>query len=139
MTINIRNQLLKELNLVEHRPEPRKHKQFRIKPKVIIPSQDKTPMMLYIEEKYGKSITEILQLGSLTVIAKYLNSEVDRSTISRWIKRFKLRYTRDNLPTCTNCGSHQPNCDLGVCHILIKSELWDLVLLKREEINDGKE
>lgn len=94
----------------------------------------KTPLMRYLETKYGVAMEDILSSGSLSVVSARLGNEVDVTTISRWIKRFKLRYSKDNLPSCTNCNKEQPSCEVGICPILVSSELWDLVQLKKEEI-----
>ena len=100
----------------------------------------KTPLMKMLELKYGKgrTIEEILLGGSLSDVAKQLGSEVDNTTLSKWIKRFKLRFTKDNLPECQGCMHYKPdNCDYGVCPFLIMKEEWELVQIKRKELLDA--
>lgn len=61
-------------------------------PKPTVAGKKKTPLMKYLEQKYNTSIEEVLVSGSLSVTARRLGNEVDVTTISRWIKRFDLRY-----------------------------------------------
>jgi len=44
----------------------------------------KTPKMKYFEAKYHCHIEQVVFKYSLSDCASYFNSEVDRSTISRW-------------------------------------------------------
>ena len=131
---DIRSRLLKERGLTEHKPEPRKHKRFKPVIEPSIGGPGKTPLMKYLEQKHGEAIEKILLSGSLSVVKKHLDNEIDTSTLSRWIKRFKLRYTADNLPNCNGCQHHGPACDSGVCYLLIELELWDLIQLKKKEV-----
>ena len=96
----------------------------------------KTPLMKMLELKYGrgKVIEEILLGGSLGQVRKQLGNEVDETTLSKWIKRFKLRISRDNLPKCDGCLHYKQDCDNGVCLLLIRMEKWELVLEKRKEL-----
>jgi hypothetical protein len=48
----------------------------------------KTPKMKMLEYKYHIKIEVILFDGSLTDVAKFLNGEVERSTISKWRKKY---------------------------------------------------
>jgi hypothetical protein len=93
--------------------------------------------MKYLEQKYRINIEDVLVSGSLSVVAKKLGNEVDVTTLSKWVKRFKLRYTEDNLPDCLGCRHHHPACDIGICDILMNLELYDLALLKRKELLSG--
>ena len=105
------------------------------------PSHKKTPLMKYLEEKYGKgqSIWEILISGSLSVVAKALGDEVDVTTISKWLKKYKLKYTATNLPDCNICNRYSTtHCDQGVCKLLIDMEEWNLVILKKQALLSGK-
>ena len=129
-----RDRILKERGLLQRRPAPRKRKLLQPAIKVTISAVPKTPLMRYLETKYGIAIEDMLMSGSLSVVAKKLGNEVDVTTLSRWIKRFKLRYTADNLPSCEGCKQYGITCDLGVCNVLIALELWDLVLLKKKDI-----
>lgn len=133
---NIRSKLLKEQGLTEYKPEPRKHKRFKPIIEPSIGGTGKTPLMRYLEQRYGEAIEKILLSGSLSVVRKRLDNEVDTSTLSRWIKRFKLRYTVDNLPNCLGCRHYGPACDSGVCYLLIELELWDLIPIKKKEVLD---
>jgi hypothetical protein len=136
----IKQRILKERGLVRVDKRNRKRNSFeghRIAPKAIIAGKGKTPLMRYLEQKYNVAIEEALVSGSLSVVAKKFGNEVDVSTLSRWITRFKLRYTATNLPVCEGCQHATPACNGGVCHILMELEEWDLMLLKRQQILDG--
>ena len=104
---------------------------------------NKTTLMKYLENKYKVRMEDVLMSGSLAVVRKKLGSEINPATISKWIKKYKLRYTKDNLPQC-KCPSYGPVCDSGLCVILMDMELYDLVPAKKAEIlkemegNDGK-
>lgn len=136
-TTKIRDRILKERSIATFQPAPRKHR--RIKPiiKVASSSEPKTAKMLYLELRYNCRIEEILLSGSLSVVARKLGGEVDTSTISKWIKKLRLRYTKDNLPNCQYCRHKKTACIYGICYVLVEMELWDLVLLKKEEIVNG--
>ena len=110
-------------------------------PRVPITNNKKTPLMRLLEVKYGKgrTIEDILLSGSLSEVRKLLGKEVNVTTLSKWIKRFKLRYTPTNLPQCVGCPHYKPSCDYGVCPYLMKLEEWDLVQEKRKEILNGKD
>jgi len=131
---DIRNKLLKEVGLTPTQKEKRRNHKLKPLPQAVIPKVRKTPMMLYLEEKYKEPVEKVLLSGSLNVVAKHFNGEVDRSTISRWIKRFKLRYDKDNLPQCEGCLRYGPACDSGICYILLELELWELVPIKKQEV-----
>lgn len=130
----IRTRLLKERGLAEHKPAPRKHRQFKPLIKGTSSGKPKTPLMRYLEQKYGEPIEQVLLSGSLSIVARKLGGEVDTSTLSKWIKRLRLRYNEGNLPNCEGCSWYRPACDLGVCHILIELELWDLLEVKKKEV-----
>ena len=51
----------------------------------------KTPKMKYFEAKYKCKIERVIFSGSLSDAVSYFNSEVDRSTVSRWRKHI-FRY-----------------------------------------------
>ena len=130
----IRQQLLKEKGLTSFKSGPARHGKLKPVPMPAIDPKLKTPMMRYLELVYGEPIERILLSGSLSVVAKKLDGEVDTSTLSKWIKRLKLRYGVDNLPQCDGCSRHGPACDGGICYILIELELYNLLLLKRKEM-----
>jgi len=130
----IRDQLLREKGLVRHKAEPTKRHRLRAVPHPNIPLANKTPMMQYLELRYGEPIETILVSGSLSVVAKRLGNLVAPSTISKWIKRLKLRYGADNLPDCDTCTTRQLACEGGVCHILIELELYELVKTKQDMV-----
>lgn len=128
----IRDSLLKQRGLITSKVG----KRFR---PVNIPrtSARKTPLMKMLELKYGKgkTIEEMLLTGSLSQVKKQLGNEVDETTLSKWIKRFKLRFTATNLPVCIGCLHYIPNnCDMGVCPLLMEMEEWELVQIKRKEL-----
>ncbi len=133
MKVNPRERILKERGLVLKQAAPRKSKGFtpRILPDY---SKRKTTLMRYLEQKYGVAIEEVLLSGSLAVVAKRLGNEVDVTTLSKWIKKFKLRYTKDNLPDCKGCRQHGVACEGGICYVLIGLELYELVPNKKEEL-----
>lgn len=129
----IRQQLLKEKGLTSFKPE-KKHSKLKPVPMPTIDPKLKTPMMRYLELVHGEPIERMLLSGSLSVVAKRLDNEVDTSTLSKWIKKLKLRYSETNLPSCEGCASRGPACDSGICYILIELELYDLSQIKRKEI-----
>lgn len=130
----IRQQLLKEKGLTSFKPEPHRAKKLKPLPTPTVDPKLKTPMMRYLELVHDQPIESILVSGSLSVVAKKLDYAIDVSTISKWIKRLKLRYGADNLPQCTGCRRHGPACDGGVCYILVDMELYNLLPLKRQEM-----
>lgn len=130
---DIRRKALKERGITAFKPKHGSRK-LRPAPYPSINENIKTPMMRYLELAYGEPIEQMLLSGSLSVVAKKLNGEVDTSTISKWIKRLRLRYTTTNLPKCKGCTRYTPACESGVCHILMELELYDLVHIKRREI-----
>jgi len=137
---DLRERILQERGLVKvKKPKQRGitrdgFGKFVPKPRAIISGKSKTPLMRYLEQKYQVALEDVLISGSLSQVAKQLGNEIDVSTISRWIKRFKLRYTPDNLPSCEDCRYWDIDCEGGVCKILMDMEEWDLVWLKRKEI-----
>lgn len=134
----MRDRLLKERGLKSHTPT--KHHRSKLRPEIkpTFDGKPKTPLMKYLEAKYGEAIEDVLMSGSLTVVAKHLGNEVDVTTLSKWIKRFKLRYNETNLPTCVECKRHGPACDAGVCYVLLDLERYDLVEAKKKEVLDGQ-
>ena len=126
-----KEQILKERGLRHVQPD--KHKQQRMAPATKPVIANKTTLMKYLEGKYKVRMEDVLMSGSLSVVKKKLGNEINTATISKWIKRYKLRYTADNLPQCL-CPSHSPVCDNGLCIILMDMELWDLVPVKKAEI-----
>jgi len=131
---NIRQKVLSERGITSFKPELRKRSRLHHVPQPVIPRKLKTPLMRYLELVHGEPIERILVSGSLSVIAEKLDNEVAVSTISKWIKKLKLRYMVDNLPQCENCPSYGPACDGGICYILIELERYDLLQLKRKEM-----
>lgn len=131
---DLKRKVLRESGLEQFQPEPKKPR--LIHPRMVRASinMPKTPLMKYLEHKYGKPIQDVLTSGSLSIVARTWGNEVDVSTVSRWIKRFRLRYTKDNLPSCTYCEHHTPECDLGICVILVNLERYDLLMIKKDEI-----
>ena len=136
---DIRQKVLRERGITSFKPEKNKHRKLKPIPRPTIHQKDKTPLMRYFELVYGKPIEQMLLAGSLSVVAKSLDNEVDVSTISKWIKRFKLRYTAENLPQCEGCPRYGPACDSGICYILIELELYGLVQLKKVEVMEDCE
>ena len=130
----IRRQLLKEKGLTSFKPESTKHAKLKHTPAPTLDPKLKTPMMRYLELVYGEPIERMLLSGSLSVVAKKLDNEVDTSTLSKWIKKLKLRYSETNLPQCEGCSRYGPACEGGVCYILIELELYGLLHLKRKEM-----
>jgi len=131
---DIRTQAMKELGITSFKPEPKKQRVLRHLPEVTTNPKLKTPLMRYLELVHGEPIEQILMSGSLSVVAKRLDNEVDTSTLSKWIKKLKLRYTADNLPQCEGCRRYGPACDGGVCYLLIELELYDLLEIKKKEV-----
>ena len=54
----------------------------------------KTPKMKMLEYKYHIKLEVLLFNGSLDDVVRFLNDEIDRSTVSKWRKRF-LRYMEE--------------------------------------------
>ena len=131
---SIRQQLLKEKGLTLFKPEKGKHVKLKHAPRQPITNEQKTHTMRYLELVHGEPIERMLLSGSLSVVAKKFDNEVDVSTISKWIKKLKLRYTQDNLPNCDGCARYASACDSGVCYILIELELYDLLPIKRRDM-----
>ena len=130
---DIRTQAMKELGITTFKQAK---KQRRMKPVTAgsIPSELKTPLMRYLELVHGEPIEQILLSGSLSVVAKKLDNEVDVSTLSKWIKKLRLRYTEDNLPQCEGCRRYGAACEAGVCYLLIELELYGLLEVKKAEV-----
>ena len=129
-----KERILKERGLLEHQPAPKKHRRLIPTIERQVSGVSKTPLMRYLEEKYKQPIEKMLVSGSLSVVAKRLGNEVDTSTLSRWIKRFKLRYSADNLPQCEGCRQYGLACQGGICYVLINLGLYELVPIKKEEV-----
>lgn len=132
-----KERILQERGLLVTKPVTKKHRVIRPNIKPTFDGKPKTTLMRYIELRYGKPIEEILLLGSLSTIAKFLNNEVDTTTLSKWIKRFKLRYNADNLPTCDGCTHQGTACEGGICYVLLNLGLYDLVEVKKKEVLSG--
>ena len=98
--LTARERILKERGIIQVKPSIKKRSRLSPSIRATNPGKPKTALMKYLEQKYGVAIEDVLISGSLAVVAKRLGDEVDVTTISRWIKRFKLRYTKDNLPSC---------------------------------------
>ena len=131
---DIRRKVLKERGITSFQPERGKQRRLKPVPQPTIDPKLKTPMMRYLELVHGEPIEKMLMAGSLSVVAKRLDNTVDTSTLSKWIKRLKLRYTADNLPNCNRCASKGPACESGVCYILIELELYNLLQIKKKEM-----
>ncbi len=132
----IKAKVMKERGITAFKSEPTKHRRLRPVPQPTIDPKAKTPMMRYLELVHGEPIESMLLSGSLSVVAEKLDNEVDTSTLSKWIKKLRLRYTADNLPPCHNCPKYGPACDSGICYILIELELYDLLGVKKKEVMD---
>jgi len=135
---DIRNQVLKDRGITTF-TEKGKKSRLKLVPQPTIPNHSKTPLMRYFELVHGEPIERMLLSGSLSVVRKRLDNEVNTSTLSKWIKRLKLRYSESNLPDCSTCTRTGPACESGVCYLLIELERYDLVLLKRKEVMNGTE
>ncbi len=127
----LKQKVLDEHGLIEHRPSKGKHTRL-----VTIPESNldplKTPHMRYLELVHKKPIEQLLMAGSLSIVSKKLG--IDTSTASRWISKLKLRYSEDNLPQCKGCPRYNKACNVGMCNILADQNLWELVLLKQTEL-----
>ncbi len=139
MKDTIRERILKERGLAITKPNVRQRNRtiFKVTPPAgAIP---KTKTMQLMEMKYGSGHTleEVLMSGSLNQIVKVFHGEVDRSTVSKWIDRLKLKFTEDNLPNCTTCMHQGPACDGGICYVLMEREQYDLVEVKKGQVLNG--
>lgn len=120
--------------------KPAKHKSTKLTTKIIPDrSKPKTTLMKYLEAKYGVAIEDVLVSGSLSIVAKRLGNEVDETTLSKWIKRFKLRYTASNLPDCVGCRRYGPACQGGICYVLLDLGLYELIPIKKEEVLNAQQ
>lgn len=54
---------------------------------------EKTPLMKYLELKFGKSIEELLTLDNVTKVAEIL--DVDRGTVTKWKQKFGMDLTEE--------------------------------------------
>ena len=131
-----KERILKERGLTINKPHKTARHKFHPAIKAPVSAIRKTPLMRYLEEKYKCKIEEVLVSGSLNVVANQLGNEVDKTTVSKWIKKFRLRYTADNLPNCDGCKQYGPACESGVCYVLMALELYELVPIKRKEMFD---
>lgn len=133
----IRERILKERGLVMTKPGHRRRRIYKVTPDT--KSIPKTSKMQLMEMKYGRGgrLEDILMTGSLNQIVKKFHNEVDRSTVSKWIDRLKLVYTKNNLPTCSTCHHKQLACDGGICTILMEREQYDLVKVKQNQVLNG--
>ena len=134
---DLRDRILKERGLVkvkQHKAGKQRDSfgKFAPLPRPTMAGRSKTALMKYLEQKYHLAIEEVLVSGSLSIVAKRLGNEVDVTTISKWIKRFKLRYSANNLPDCDGCRHGGMACEGGVCLILMELGLYELVMLKKE-------
>ena len=131
-----RERILQERGLTVTQPAPRRTRKLvpRVVPNLVL---SKTAFMKYLASKYGVAIEEVLLSGSLSIVAKRLGNEVDETTLSKWIKRFKLRYSKDNLPNCNGCRQEGPACQGGICYVLIGLELFDLVPIMKGHLMNG--
>ncbi|KKN74231.1 hypothetical protein LCGC14_0393170 [marine sediment metagenome] len=132
-----KERILAERGIVQTRPAARRHKVIVPRVKPAYSDKPKTALMKYLEQKYHVPIEEVLVSGSLSVVAKKLGDEVDVTTLSRWIKRFKLRYTATNLPDCQGCKQYGTACEGGICYVLMDLGLYELVPIKKEEQDEG--
>lgn len=135
---DIRDSVLNRRGLVDFKPaKEHSHKRFKPVPRSIIPDHLKTDKMRYFEVVKGRPIEEILMSGSLRYVCKVLDNQINPATVSKWIKRLKLRYDVDNLPNCDGCGRSGPACESGVCYILVEIGRYDLLIRKKEEMFDN--
>lgn len=124
--LNLHDHVLSEMGLTEYKEQ---HKQKKLRPKPRVTKIKRTPLMKYVELVEGEPLETILLSGSLSKVSERIG--VDPSTISKWIKKLNLRYTRDNLPQCEGCVRIGPACQTGICYVLIEMELYDLLETKR--------
>jgi len=139
MKITAREKILRERGLTLTQSAPHKSRRMAVK---VVPdrSKPKTTLMKYLEQKYNLNLEDVLVSASLSMVAKKLGDEVDVTTLSKWIKRLKLRYTKDNLPDCRGCRQYGVACEGGICYVLMRMELYDLVDIKKEELlNEGNQ
>ncbi len=102
-----------------------------------VPDNHKTPLMKMAEVTLGQPIEVILMSGSLSQVAGRIGC--DPSTVSKMIKRLKLRWSADNLPDCSRCDRATLACIDGVCNILVDAGLVELVEVKAKQILEGRD
>ena len=132
----IRERVLKERGIQTFKPGKHRRKRMHPSTQRVIDPKLKTPLMRYLELVHGEPIESVLLSGSLSVVAKKLDNKVDVSTLSKWIKKLHLRYSKDNLPQCNGCKSYGPACESGICYVLMEMELYSLLPIKKEEMLD---
>lgn len=135
---DVKRRLLKEAGVTTTK-EVGRHRKLKPTTKPSTGGPRKTPLMRYIEQKTGRTVEDLLLSGSLNHVAGICNKGeaqpiVERTTLSKWIKKLRLRYTKDNLPDCNNCGHYKPACDMGICTQLMELGLYDLIEYKKKEI-----
>lgn len=134
--IELRNKVLAARGLRKQKPTRKRERSKLVRntaEAIFVPDSIKTDKMRYLEVKYGKPIQHLLLAGSLSQVEKNLNHEVDFTTISKWIKKLKLRYTVDNMPKCDGCPRWNTLCQAGYCQLLADSQP-ELLLKKKEEL-----
>lgn len=135
---DIRRQVMKERGITTFAEKGKKRHLTKVSVNPI-PSSLKTPLMRYWELVLSEPIERILLSGSLTQVSKRMDNEVDTSTLSKWIKRLKLHYSEENLPSCSGCMVVAQSCEVGICPILMDQGLYELVMVKRREVVDGQD
>jgi hypothetical protein len=135
----LRKKLLKDRGLTVTKPDPHKH--TKLLPSTTATIANKTAKMMYLEMKYGVSIEDTLLTGSLNFVVKTYGGEVDRSTVSKWIKKYKMRYSADNLPSCDGCKHKSPTClhPYFKCTVLYALGMWELVKVKEASLLESIE
>ena len=131
----LRKRMLRDRGLQHITRDPKRKRKVDNIPAIDVDTNGKTKHMQYLELKYGVRIEEVLLSGTLEEVVKRLGGEVNYSTISRWIKRLKLRYSEENLPSCEFCLHYaEMYCPEGVCNLLLKLDRRDLLTAKMKQM-----
>ena len=130
---DLRKKLLAERGIVVIQTAKNIH--HKLVPATTIQLKTKTAKMMYLEIKYGKRIEDVLSGNSLRQAAKIYGNEVDFTTLSKWIDKYKIKYSESNLPACAGCKCKHPTCDaVAQCNLLVELGMYDLIDAKRREL-----
>ena len=140
---DLRESILKERGLSTVHKEHKSRRQYKPSIKIRVDPRLKTHHMLLVEAKCGRLVEDILlNTGSFSNIVKEIAKcgvAINYTTISKWRKKLGLTFTESSLPSCQGCLEHTDICDAGVCNLLYKLQLWELITYKKSEIHKSLE
>lgn len=86
---SLKNKILKERGVTSARDVASQRKRTALSKQRNTLGFNKTPLMMYLEQKYLDDIVSLISNGSLGYAESKLGYEVDRTTISKWRKLIK--------------------------------------------------